>query len=335
MMLSEGLNNDQNEIMHELFYATKSASDLTKQLLTFSKGGLGPTKIQSLIPVINKAVSLSLSGSNSKCVIEFEVRYPTSKINQGQIHQVMNNLLINADQSMPSGGLITLTVKKVTKNYNDREDKFIEISIKDNGDGIALEHRDKIFTPYFSTKEKGSGLGLATAYSIINNHQGHLIFECEIGNGSTFFIHLPAYDDIEYNEKEISSKLIIQKNLRVLLMDDEKQIHHMLHRIFKKLNITMVSTYNGMDAIKTYKDPKQYFDFVIMDLTIPGGIGGREAVGLIKKFDPNAKVIVSSGYSDDPILANYQDYSFDAVLAKPYSIRNLKQVISELFNNNN
>lgn len=340
------LDKNQKEFMEELQSATLRASKLTKQLLTFSKGGKPVTEVQSIKPVIENTVSFTMRGSNSKYSVHYHETPPFVCIDEAQIEQVINNLVLNAIQSMPSGGSIVIEVKsKFMENQSLlKEGNYVEIQIKDQGTGIPKEYHEKIFTPYFTTKISGSGLGLATSFSIVRNHFGLLTYESQVGKGSIFKIYLPVIeknsaDFVDKKKKILDENEILKpidiKSCRILVMDDDELIHRTLRNIFEKLDIKMTSSYNGKETMIKYRDAftgNDKYDLVIMDLTIPGEIGGKETVNIIRNIDPKAKIIVSSGYSVDPVMADFEKFGFDAVMPKPYSIRKLKEIITNVLN---
>ena len=213
------------------------------------------------------------------------------------------------------------------------QDKYIKVTISDNGDGIPEKLLDKIFDPYFSTKQEGSGLGLAISHSIISKHNGHISAHSKSGEGTTFTIYLPASDQKQQKEKGKEHIETITGRARVMIMDDEKIIRDVTKSILGKLGHDVLLVQDGAEALKVYKEHREIeipIDIVIMDLTIPGGMGGRDAVQEILAIDPTAKVIVSSGYSNDPIMANCQDYGFVAAIVKPYQLQELTKVISQV-----
>ena len=216
----------------------------------------------------------------------------------------------------------------------------MKIIVRDEGAGIENRHLESIFDPYFTTKQAGSGLGLATSYSILQKHGGHINVESEMGEGTTFTIYIPAIKSgksvspVEKEEVELS----IFKGVRILVMDDEDLIRTLLNTMLKRIECVVEFSSEGNEAISKYKqayDEGNPFDIAIFDLTIPGGIGGKEAIKDILKIDPDAKVIVSSGYADDPVLSNYADYGFSGIAAKPYTFNNLQRVLSTILKKEN
>jgi CheY-like chemotaxis protein/anti-sigma regulatory factor (Ser/Thr protein kinase) len=251
--------------------------------------------------------------------------------------QVINNIIINADQSMPEGGIMSINCENVTvgaeKTVPLKEGEYIRISIKDQGIGISEEHISRVFDPYFTTKQKGSGLGLSTSYSIIKRHDGHIDVESELGVGTVFNIYLPAsmkkvIDKVLLKDKPITSEG------KVLIMDDEELVRDSLGRMIESIGYSTEFASDGKEAVEIYRKTKaesRPFDVVIMDMTIPGGMGGKEAIQELRVIDPNVKAIVSSGYSYDPIMANFKDYGFKAVLSKPYKgIMELSQILDNV-----
>jgi len=316
------------EPVYERIIATERASaraqDLTQQLLTFSKGGAPIKRLIDIRELVSESVSISLRGSNVRCdnLIPYDVWH--IEADAGQMNQAINNILINADQSMPDGGTITINCENVIvgpeNNLPLKEGNYIKISIRDQGTGIADEQLSRIFDPYFTTKEMGSGLGLSTTYSIIKKHGGHINIESELGVGSVFNIYLPASMEKVKIKKPAEDESVTETG-KVLIMDDDELVRDSLGQIL--INIGCIAEFagDGREAIDSYKNAMASdhpFDAVIMDLTIPGGMGGKEAIRELIKIDPNVKAIVSSGYSYDPIMSNYRDYGFRAVLKKPY-----------------
>jgi CheY-like chemotaxis protein len=254
-------------------------------------------------------------------------------IDQGQISQVIQNLIMNAQQAMPEGGQISVTCCNI-ENYQgplaktDRD--YVEIVIKDTGSGIPEEILDKIFDPYFTTKEKGNGLGLSICHSIIRNHEAHIGVQSEIGKGTSFQIFLPASKDQEVERLPEQWEMEINDSARILVMDDEEAVREILSRMLSNLNYEVVLTEDGAEAIARYKeamDSGEPFDLVIMDLTIPGGMGGKESIQHVLEIDSNAKVIVASGYSNDPVMAHYPEYGFVGTINKPFQVGELQRLV--------
>ncbi|MCP4763645.1 MAG: PAS domain S-box protein, partial [archaeon] len=328
-------NEEQNDLLKDLYSASIRASDLTKQLLTFSKGGAPIKKPESIKRIVEESMSFSMSGSKSKAEIFMEEPISAVNVDAGQINQVINNLLINACQAMPNGGNINIELREIEQKNNKypnlSDGKYIEIIVADSGDGIQFEDQPKIFSPYFTTKSSGNGLGLATCYSIIKNHRGNITFESERGIGTTFYVYLPISYEILPLKEEKSIKFVGEG--KILIIDDDKSIHRIFKLLLKRLNLQMESAYDGEEGLRKYKEylnSGNKYSAIISDLTIPGGLGGKETIAELKKMDPNVKVIVSSGYSTDPIMAEYKKHGFDAVLSKPFTINALKDVLLDI-----
>ena len=328
LKIQNTLTDGQIQIVKELFDSTVRARDITKQLLSFAKGGLPVTRIESLNSILSDINTVS----PSFCQISYNTEELFINVNREQIIQAINNIIQNAVEATLEKGIIKIHVnKKVIQNHKHLNNGiYAEIAIEDDGFGIPEENFEKIFTPYFTNKQKKMGLGSATAYSIIQNHHGYITFSSKVNLGSKFFIYIPVTinEQIPTQAQDID-RPDITKTINVLLMDDEKQIHKTLIRILNKFNIQMESAYNGTEAISMYikRFEKNKYDLVIMDLVVSNGMGGKEATEQIKNFDPLAKIIVSSGYSDDPVLANHKSYGFDNILEKPYSIKKLQEII--------
>jgi two-component system cell cycle sensor histidine kinase/response regulator CckA len=314
--------------------ASLRAKDLTTQLLTFSRGGLPVKKVTSVAGLLKDSATLALRGSNVR--LEFTLPddlYPV-EVDEGQINQVISNLVINADQAMPEGGIINITAANTTIKKKGpvplTKGNYVRIAIQDYGTGIPLEYQPKIFDPYFTTKQKGSGLGLSVAYSIVKNHGGYIDVNSETGSGTTFQIYLPASGKPAPVEKEISEKARISGKGRILVMDDEEIIRKLLYSALTTAGYEVVLTSDGADTVEEYiraKKTGRPFDVVILDITIPGGMGGKEAVKKLLDIDHDARVIVSSGYATDPIMSNFKEYGFSAVVPKPFDIIELERTI--------
>ena len=325
------------EILEEIEKASLQAKKLTQQLLTFSKGGEPVKKVGSFSKVLKDTASFSLSGSNVSCELSIPDDLWFVEIDEGQLYQGINNLVINADQAMPEGGAIHICAKNVIIRADDalplKEGNYIKISIKDQGIGIQHELIHKIFDPYFSTKSKGSGLGLAITYSIIKKHRGYITAESKIGTGTTFHIYLPASKKEIFTIEKIEKGSLSCGEGRVLVMDDQEEIRNMIKRMLKHLGYEAEFVKDGTEAIELYEKEKESgrgFNAVILDLTIPGGMGGKEVINRLLTINPEVKAIVSSGYSNAPIMSEYKKYGFKGVVAKPYEIRKLSEILYNL-----
>jgi len=322
--------------------ALDKATSLTQQLLTFAKGGEPLLEMISIGQVIQDAIKFSLSGSNVKTILNLQNELWNVQADKGQLSQVITNLVINADQAMPTGGTLTIRAENIRNIDNNLvphlAGESIKLSIADNGSGISVENLKLIFDPYFTTKQTGSGLGLATVHSIITKHKGHITVDSELGNGTTFNIYLPADSTISQSTDTTSQNSSDNSNPmagHILVMDDNEMILNLAKEMIEAFGYTVDTAVDGKEAIEKYISAQQCgkaFDVAIMDLTIPGGMGGKEAVQELLAVDPDAKVIVSSGYSSDPIMANYTEYGFKGILAKPYQLKSLENELSRLVN---
>lgn len=316
------------------------ARDLTQQLLTFARGGTPVKSAASMAEIITDSAEFALRGSNVECEYRLARNLWTVEVDKGQISQVITNLVINADQAMPEGGKIRIKAENMTLEGDisipdSGRQSFVKVSIKDEGIGIPEEYLVRIFDPYFTTKESGSGLGLATTYSIIKRHGGLITVESKPGSGTTFYIYLPAIPvSPSPTEKVIPDG--VSSGGRVLIMDDEESVREVVGRILEHVGWEVEFACDGAEAIERYvaaRDSGRSFDAVIMDLTVPGGMGGKEAITRLKSIDPQVKAIVSSGYSNDPVMSDYAGYGFNGVISKPYRIEELIKVLQELMNN--
>ncbi len=326
--------------LSEVEKAALEARNLTQQLLTFSKGGSPLQETASIKNLVKDAATLALSGSKIKYNLFLPDDLWFVTIDKGQINQVINNLVINANQAMPCGGTITIKGENYTYNLESRAilplepGKYVKISVQDCGCGIKEEHVNKIFEPYFTTKKDGSGLGLATTYSIIKNHGGYIAVESEVEIGTTFFIYLPISLDNSLPKKATKEELFFGSG-KVLVMDDEEQIRSFLYQILTYLGYNVYLSKNGEEALLLYEKKSksgESFAAVILDLTIRGGMGGKETIKKLKMLDPNVKAIASSGYSEDRIMSEYNKYGFEGFIAKTYTVKDLSKVLNKVIN---
>jgi PAS domain S-box-containing protein len=318
--------------------AVMRAKALTQQLLTFSSGGApikGPASITGLL---RDTANFVLSGSRVKCKCTFSDNLRDTEIDEGQISQVIQNLVINAAQAMPGGGLVHILADNITVGPDNhglhlplKEGKYIKIIVNDQGRGIPTEHIDKIFDPFFTTKEKQSGLGLSIAYSIIKKHNGLITVESKLEMGTTFYIYLPTSGEKIKNRVEKVQPAYAGQG-KVLLMDDEALILESTSDLLHEIGYTVEVAKNGDEALKLYEEARQSgfpFDVVVLDLIIPGGMGGQETIRELRRLDPEVRAVVSSGYSTDPVLAKHKEYGFVCALSKPYRMGDLNSVLEE------
>jgi PAS domain S-box-containing protein len=315
--------------------AANRARDLTQQLLTFAKGGSPIRKWSQLPDLVRDVCQFALHGSN----IQSEYSLPTDawpvELDEGQFRQALNQVVIKAMQSMPDGGSIEVKLENVelTEGFLPplKAGRYVKLSIRDHGPGIKPEHLPRIFEPYFSIKNV-SGLGLATAYSIIRRHEGLIRVESTVGLGTVFQVYLPASQQAPPAATPSNQKQFLGHG-RVLVMDDEPSVLEVAGAMLQMCGYEVETAREGGEAIERFlaaKKAGQPFDAVIMDLTIPNGMGGREAVRRLRELAPEARAIVSSGYSFDPVLANHRQYGFKAIITKPYRIEELSRVLREV-----
>jgi two-component system, cell cycle sensor histidine kinase and response regulator CckA len=363
-MLAGGIAHDFNNIMTALFgnieiaklniprnhasypnleasiQAYDRARHLTQQLLTFAKGGDPIMEIVDLTMTVESALSFSLSGTNVKPIFKVPDDLWLVWADKGQLDQVITNLAINAANAMPNGGQLHIDAQNmegaVTLSDQKLSGDFVQIRIRDEGRGIPPDQLTKIFDPYFSTKTAGNGLGLAIVHSIIKKHGGHIGVESKLSKGTTFTLLLSSDRSIQKHEKKpVRSKGQDSPPktdpLHILVMDDDVQIVQVLTQLLRAFGHSSAIAYEGSDAVAQYHaaaSSEQPFDLIIMDLTIPGGMGGQEAVMKILALNPDAKVIVASGYSTDTVMANYQGYGFKGRLVKPFNFQELRDEIT-------
>jgi len=314
--------------------ATSRAQSLTQQLLTFARGGSPVKQPLSAKKLIVDSAGFAIRGSKSRCEFKIAPDLRIIEADEGQLGQVVNNLVMNADQAMPEGGTVTVSGENVTLKTDNtlllKPGDYIKISVADKGIGIPEDNLKKIFDPYFTTKDNGIGLGLATCYSIIKHHDGHITVQSTPGEGTTFSLYLPAALVQSVPPVPDAGRAPVRGTGRILVMDDEDIVRDVLQKSLTHLGYVVVSAHEGKEAVTLYEQALKSgrpFDAVIMDLTIPGGMGGREAVIKLREIDPGVKAIVSSGYSDDPIMAQFRDYGFSGVVSKPYTLKALSETV--------
>ncbi|MBP7736570.1 MAG: PAS domain S-box protein [Spirochaetes bacterium] len=323
-------------ILCEAEKASERAKDLTMQLLTFSKGGAPIKKIASIRELLIGTADFVLRGSQIKSTFIIPDNLWNAEIDEGQISQVIHNLVLNCREAMPGGGIATITAENRVVAAGDDPSfapgNYLAIQISDTGYGIPRKHLHKIFDPFFTTKEKGSGLGLSVTYSIVRKHNGYINVESREQNGTCFTVFLPATDLAVAAAAKNQGRADLNGG-RALIMDDDEMVLEVGRRILGRLGFETVGASDGKNAIDLYIKAKASgspFDFVIMDLTVPGGMGGKDAIKLLRDFDPAVKAIVSSGYSIDPVMADFRSFGFSGVVAKPYAIDDLKEVIQSI-----
>jgi len=327
-----------SELLGRAERATLRARDLTQQLLTFAKGGAPVKNLANVERLVREAATFSTHGSPCACRFQSAESLWLANVDEGQISQVIQNIVINAVQAMPSGGdvVVSLDNEKLSAEnaYSLLPGPYVRIAIRDSGVGIPRGMLKRIFDPYFTTKQKGSGLGLATSYSIIKKHLGHIEASSEPGAGSLFTVFLPAVEDTHVASETSSARITVEgRGRRVLVMDDEPVVRTLVTRMLSVIGFQTAESGEGATAVELYRKAHEGgapFALAILDLTIVGGVGGAETLRRILGIDPEARVIVSSGYANDPVLANHREHGFCAVLAKPYRLDDLKRVILDV-----
>jgi PAS domain S-box-containing protein len=319
--------------------ACSRAKDLTYQLLTFAKGGAPIKETTSVPEVIKESCTFTLAGSNVRCQYEIPDDVWPVEVDTSQISQVLSNMVLNAKQAMPEGGTIAITVRNTTMEETPRlplkSGEYVRISIRDEGTGIPEKHLGRIFDPYFTTKQTGSGLGLATSYSIIRKHDGLIDVESQLGAGTTFHIYLPV-SHREIRQDQPARSMPVRGRGKVLVMDDDDLIREIVEEMLLQLGYEAALASDGEQTVSLYKEAMRNgepFDAVIMDLTIPGGMGGTEAVKALLHIDPTAVAIVSSGYSNDPVMSDFAQYGFKGIVTKPYNVKELGDILHKVLAN--
>lgn len=333
-------------LLSQALAASQTAKDLTKKLIAFSKGGTPDKKIADVAKLVKSATEFTLSGSNLKCNYQFPENLPPVEVDSRQIGQAIHNVIMNAREAMPQGGPLEVSAENVKRDDDLpglRNGKYVKISITDQGKGIPEKNLNRIFNPYFSTKKlgdkKGTGLGLSICHSIIKKHGGNVTVSSTYGKGATIHIYLPSSNgkvvdqrDAETTEQEIP----IFGEGRILVMDDEAMIRKLAGELLTYLGYTVDFALDGSEAVERYKkalDSDAPFVAVILDLTVKGGMGGKKAIQQLAKIDPHVIGILSSGYCNDPLIAEYERHGFRGVVTKPYTIGELGEKLNEVLIN--
>jgi PAS domain S-box-containing protein len=329
--------------LNDIEIAALRAKELSNKLVTFARGGNPRKRISSISQFLKDTVHESLSGSNSTS--EFSIRKDLWKVeyDETQMRQVINNIIINAVEAMPSGGKIKVRAENIIlpadSGYSLPEGPYIKIMIKDHGIGIPEENLDRIFDPFFSTKFLGRGIGLSTTYSIIKRHNGYISVDSVLGKETTFHILIPAQTQKteKFPDKKTQQNLDYNKKGKILVMDDEAIVREFVDEFLTYSGYEIGLAKDGEEAIKLFKDAKDSpnpFEIVILDLTVPQNLGAKETLQKLLEIDPNIKAIVSSGYSDDEVILNYKNYGFIAALIKPFKIDEIQLVLGNILNAN-
>lgn len=329
-------NDDISISLQRALHACERATSLTQQLLTFSKGGAPVKQLASVAEIVRDSAEFALRGANVACKFTVSDALWAAEVDTGQLSQVISNLVINADQAMPDGGLLNISLENVEftmPSHKLSAGRYIMITISDNGGGISKTAIGRIFEPYFTTKPSGNGLGLATTHSIITRHGGQIEVASEAGHGTTFTIYLPVSSTVNHGEAQTKQVQIQEGTGRILLMDDEDFIRDVVVEMLDMMGYECVTCENGQQACDLYRQALETecpFSAVIMDLTIPGGMGGVETMAEISLIDPMARGIVASGYCGDPVVASFRDYGFVAAVPKPFTLSQMAETLAEI-----
>jgi PAS domain S-box-containing protein len=321
-------------ILADIETASYRAKDLTQQLLTFSKGGAPVKEVSNIGSLLKEVVGFHLIGSSVKVEMDIEEDLWNASIDQGQMSHVIGNIVINAKQAMPEGGHLWVTAINFCIGPGEEAcvpaGDYLRISIRDEGCGIPDESLGKIFDPFYTTKPEGSGLGLASSITVVRNHDGDIEVESSPGEGAEFIIYLPATEE-EAKAMPAQDSVVIRGSGKILIMDDEYIILKSIGGLIRALGYEVVCVRNGYEAIKAYRQAMSAgmaFDLVIADLVVPGSLGGKDMVQKLLETDPEARVIATSGYPNDPVMLNCTSYGFMDTIVKPFTVRTLSQVIS-------
>jgi PAS domain S-box-containing protein len=309
------------------------ATSLTQQLLTFSKGGRPIRKTASIGRLIEETTVTTARGGNCHYDCRSNPDLWPVEVDEGQISQVVQNLVVNAIEAMPQGGTVTVTTDNAHLIEGDvptlESGRYVRIEVVDTGSGIPDSQLDSIFDPFFTTKQGSSGLGLATAFSIVRSHGGAIVVHSESNEGSRFSVYIPASAEAG-SKTEVRTEGSVQGHGRLLIMDDDEAVRSAAAELLETIGYEVDTAADGAEAISLYTramEKNHPFDAVVLDLTVPEGVGGRETMARLLEIDPGVKAIVSSGYSTDPVMANYREHGFFGVAVKPYRLADLARTL--------
>ncbi len=332
---SAGLAVKQTKMIYEIEKAATRAKKLSAQLLTFARGGSPVKNIASLRDLVSETVEFVLRGSNISVDFSFPDNLLHVHVDESQISQVIQNIILNAREAMPGGGCIEVYASNTSisgKSGPLDEGDYVTLNIRDNGCGIPGNVLPQIFDPYFSTKKTGSGLGLAICWSIITKHGGLITVKSRPGEGSLFSIHLPSVRGRTGLEQRVAAAPRVLKG-RVLFMDDDASIRTLFAQMLKKMGLDFEIAEDGESAVKEYLKAHADgcpYDLVILDLTVPGSMGGKEALSEIRKTDPSVRAVLISGYAEDDSMADSNSCGCDSFIQKPFSYDEIHTAISKV-----
>jgi signal transduction histidine kinase/ActR/RegA family two-component response regulator len=328
--------NPAEESLVQAEIVSERARDLTQQLLAFAKGGAPVRSLANVGTIIQESAVFSLRGSSVQLELDLPEDLLHAEVDSGQFSQVVGNLALNAGQAMPAGGLFKITARNLhladDNELSLARGPYIALDFRDSGEGIPEENLGRIFDPYFTTKAGGTGLGLASVYAIIKNHEGMIRVESRRGRGTVFRVWIPARPGNE-TVVQATNKQSQTFSARVLIMEDDPSVSNICQLMLERLGCQVEATGHGEDALAAYEREMKGdhpFELVVMDLTIRGGMGGKETIGHLLTLDPEAAAVVSSGYSNNPVMANYMEHGFLGVIRKPYKLAELRHVLSQV-----
>jgi nitrogen-specific signal transduction histidine kinase len=331
--------NPASSSLAEAEQACVRARQLTWQLLSFSKGGVPVKRETAIGPMLKESASLALRGTNVDCKWQLAPELWSVRADESQIVQVFNNVLINARQAISSEGTIEIRAENVFEPSQRWEHAlsvepgpYVRVSISDTGVGIPHDHLSRIFDPFFSTKESGCGLGLASSYSIIKNHGGFVSVESKVECGTTITVNLPASVNREI-AAEAETIRTLSRGKRVLVMDDEASIRSLAVSMLKHLGHDAEVVSDGSAAVERYRSALKHgvpYAAVILDLMVPGGMGARETMELLTEMDPSVNAIVVSGYARDSVMLEFKDHGFKAMIGKPFTLDELSKTLKSI-----
>jgi CheY-like chemotaxis protein/anti-sigma regulatory factor (Ser/Thr protein kinase) len=338
LALAQHYASPQEPLFAHLTAATQAgqrAAEVTQQLLTFAEGGAPVKQLMGLGPILQEASRSAIDSPDVQCVLSLADDLWPVEADRNQLKQVIDQLIRNATQAMPQGGTVTVQAANVPPGDAPlpcSKEPYVRMSITDQGVGIPPEHLDKIFDPYFTTDIHRRGLGLTTARAIVQRHAGHMTVDSTPGMGTTVYVYLLAAP-ASLPPQEVVRPPPAAEQHKILIMDDEEIVRLVLTQMLTQLGYAVDSARDGAEALRLYrraKDVGQPFTVVLMDLTVATGMGGKEAISEMRQVDPEVKAIVSSGYSNDPVMANFRHYGFRGVLAKPYQLAELQAVLQNV-----
>ncbi|MBN2508148.1 MAG: response regulator [Verrucomicrobia bacterium] len=334
------LAGEVRDSARQITMAAERAANLTRQLLMFSRKQVMQPHLLDLNDVINNVTKMLRTLLGESIVLERDLHehLPAVYGDPGMLEQVLVNFAVNSKDAMPHGGRLTIATDAVTlddahvQNRTEaRPGAFVRLTVTDTGVGMPPKTMSRIFEPFFTTKEigKGTGLGLATVYGIVKQHQGWVEVESELDKGTAFHVFIPIKSKAPLMAKDVSPVRAPGGRETVLVVEDEPALRELVREILEHKGYTVLEAANGVDALGLWPSAKERIDLLLTDVMMPMGISGRELAQHALAEKPDLKVIYTSGYSLDAFSPDGLVAEGCSFLQKPYAPETLAQVVRD------